>query len=1218
MYNSKINQLVKLITVISSFFLLISITYGEMKKNSGLSQQQNFHTKQIFSILADNRPTDYEYAVLSNHIYEKNIKQGDIVKIGKEKWQVIVIKPGGNDYYGVIYQNFAAKQLVLVHRGTNSFQNVIEDLQSVVLKQISLGQEAAYILTKEALSLAIKNNFHLSSTGHSLGALFAELSVYWCHESFGYHDINAVTFESPGSKDLIERRLVPNLSNNNIHLEKLDIVQYLSYPNIINSFGHHIGTVYQLQPMLNDISWVPGWFTKKVHSMSNIVKLFETDVLNTRILMQDWPLGSQRSSFFKASVFQNDKYFLKSLNNNKEFELYYKGHYMPATDFDHHKQILLRHFHVGTREFLNDFFQLHKHLLNDKKTHSELVKYWLKNGVPQNLINLLINFRIDEYRNNKRLTVLSSDHVNNWRQDVTNQLSKHLKLINKLLQPLKQQPINDGLVIIEDEASLKGAVVNVTKFNGDVYKTYRYNDEEQDESKKKVLTSYIPQILTAYEKFVDRQREIKQIDEYFVNHQIVIINGRSGLGKSSLATEYGKYYRTKPAIVRHLNSDSATKIDQEYQEIARELDINVSGQAPLMIMRLIYAKIAELPQNYLFIFDNVEQYDYIKDYITNLPVNIKALITTRGLNLMTNSPNITLEEFDDEAAKEYLVYALNSRSMRQQDVALIINNSGSLPYDLKCISAYVLGNPLINTSKLSLELNGKIKGKLFEEFATSNDEIKQQAWRILQYSAHLDPDFISIEILLKLFPNQQEELSKAIKKLESLSLISIINDQNGEPGFRIHRKLQQSVLYTIKDHPEISIANNEIVHNLLKVFDKLFPEVQLNLDSGWEIARRLAPHIKKVLELQKHQFGNIEHQVLAQIASLYYKMGHYHLRVNINFKDALAYAKMSLKKRYELYNGNHSEIADSLNLLGLIHREYGSGQESLRYLHNSLKVRQRLYSNDHPDIADSSLNIGVIYRELGETEKSLDYAQMALEMSRKIYPENNDIKIARSLSLIGLDYLNLGEFQKSLSYFHEALQIIEAIGNNNHFLTPSLFNNLAYSYYKLGNYNESIKYAKLSLDANDKIYSSADHPHRIYSLRSYGAALIKLNELDEGLNILHEALKISKNLGMEKHFISAFVSYNLGEAYLKTGNYSQALNYAQESLNLRREVYKKVKNHLEIAESLHSLGDIHLALGDKVKALEFYKKSLTMNLALSLSHLPETEELKQKIKDIVN
>jgi len=762
-------------------------------------------------------------------------------------------------------------------------------------------------------------------------------------------------------------------------------------------------------------------------------------------------------------------------------------------------------------------------------------------------------------------------------------------------------------VTIEGNTKIKDSQINVQEYQGNIYEKY---DLVPIESLK--LASYLPEILTDYEKFVNRSKELEEIEQAFAGNQVVVITGRGGMGKSSLAIEYGKYFKGDNKIVRHINSDATSKIDQTYQGLAKEFDINVTGQPPAMVMKLVYNKLSRLPQEILFIFDNVQQYDDIKNYVINLPANTKAIITTRQPRSIPDAPHIVLAEFNDEAAMEYLEYSLQNRLPSKNDIQEIIRNTSALPYDLKCNLAYLLDNPLTDSKKAILESGGKIKGKLFEEFAISTDKTKRQAWQILQYAAYLDPDFISMDILKELFPQNEKLLPNAIKKLESLSLISIVTDNEGQLGFRIHRKLQKSVQYSIKNHPKYAMNEREISSNLLTTLDNLFVEVERNPDIKWKITSKLQSHVKKLLD---STIQVVSDRAKISQANLYFKLAKYYARVNVNYKQALIYGHVSLNQRRSLFLGDDPAVANSLDIIGDFYK-LSNVKKGLDYLIEGLKMRQRIYQGDHPDIATSLRNIGVAYRIAGELRKGLQYGEAALQMRQRLYPGNHHDTAESSYS-VGLDYLYLRDLKASLKFLEASLKMFKAIYSGNHPDIALLLGGLAYCHYELGNYVESLEYAKASVTMNKALYPEGN-PFTVYALRYLGAALIATNDIGKALNILHQALDISKEYNMDKHFMTAFVYRELGLGHFKQGDYKKALEYNEKALSLRQEIYANVKNHPEIILSLQSLGDIHFASGDKIKALKFYQEALTMSLALSLDHLPETKELQQKIEKCQN
>ena len=292
---------------------------------------------------------------------------------------------------------------------------------------------------------------------------------------------------------------------------------------------------------------------------------------------------------------------------------------------------------------------------------------------------------------------------------------------------------------------------------------------------KHTIASYLPGILTSYEKFIGREKKLQQIEYNLNRENIVIITGRAGIGKSSCAIEYGKRYKEN-IPVRYFNADSATKMEQQYRKLAKEMDINVDQQADDFVIKLVNNKLASLKTKILFIFDNVDRYEDIKEYMVNMPTNVQVIITTRNPRLIANKPHINIDEFSNKEATEYLKSSLQNRYLNDSFINQLINNFGTLPYDIKCVAAYLFDNPSVDNKMIIQKIGNKIKDKLFQEFIISSDQIKQQAWIILQYAANLDPDFINIEILKASFSQHIELSSLALKKLEQLSLISMINN----------------------------------------------------------------------------------------------------------------------------------------------------------------------------------------------------------------------------------------------------------------------------------------------------------------------------------------------------------------------------------------------------------------------------------------------------------
>jgi hypothetical protein len=100
---------------------------------------------------------------------------------------------------------------------------------------------------------AIKyKEYSLSFTGHSLGSYLAELSVYYCHQDLDYPNVKAVTFDGPGSYEMMELLSGSEVigSDTNFNILDFDITCYVNAPNIVNCSNTHAKRVYRLFPKL--------------------------------------------------------------------------------------------------------------------------------------------------------------------------------------------------------------------------------------------------------------------------------------------------------------------------------------------------------------------------------------------------------------------------------------------------------------------------------------------------------------------------------------------------------------------------------------------------------------------------------------------------------------------------------------------------------------------------------------------------------------------------------------------------------------------------------------------------------------------------------------------------------------------------------------------------------------------------------------------------------
>lgn len=298
-------------------------------------------------------PTELTLSLLCSHVYcEKIAKKESINFPEDEMWGNFVKRLGSKkileywevhelygeiekrDYFSVLYINEKFKQFVLATRGTvlpsfiqalNPFKNDIDnertclrtDITGIFQGNKTLQEDGAIDAAGRALSKAFEKKFSLVLTGHSLGGWLSEVSIY--SEEFkrliesNPTPVKVVAFESPGILIRLNRMNnsfpIITQDTNIVKQEILNVVEYLSEPNIFNSASEHIARrVYRM-----DVESKESFMSKSVgknntfslkealnnlpsnaeaHSIQNIVLFFlnKTNTATSELkLVTHWP-----------------------------------------------------------------------------------------------------------------------------------------------------------------------------------------------------------------------------------------------------------------------------------------------------------------------------------------------------------------------------------------------------------------------------------------------------------------------------------------------------------------------------------------------------------------------------------------------------------------------------------------------------------------------------------------------------------------------------------------------------------------------------------------------------------------------------------------------------------------------------------------------------------------------------------------------------------------
>jgi CHAT domain-containing protein/tetratricopeptide (TPR) repeat protein len=282
----------------------------------------------------------------------------------------------------------------------------------------------------------------------------------------------------------------------------------------------------------------------------------------------------------------------------------------------------------------------------------------------------------------------------------------------------------------------------------------------------------------------------------------------------------------------------------------------------------------------------------------------------------------------------------------------------------------------------------------------------------------------------------------------------------------------------------------------------------------------------------------------------------------------------------ELYRrvGDSRAEAETLNMIGVVHRSLGELQKAMEKFNEALPIRRAV--SDRRGEVDTLNNIGWDYKLLGEMQKALDNYNEALTIARAIGDHQGKAGI---LSNIGSVYLSLGEMQKALEKLNEALPIARAVGDRQ--VEATNLNNIGSVYLSLGEAQKALDKFNEALQISRAVGDRSDEAN---ILNSIGTAYKSLGEAQKALDKFNEALQIRRAVGDRRG--EANTLNNIGSVYWSIGEMQKALEKFNEALPILRAVGDR---RVE-ATTLNNIGRVYQSLGETQKALEKFNEALPL------------------------
>ena len=257
---------------------------------------------------------------------------------------------------------------------------------------------------------------------------------------------------------------------------------------------------------------------------------------------------------------------------------------------------------------------------------------------------------------------------------------------------------------------------------------------------------------------------------------------------------------------------------------------------------------------------------------------------------------------------------------------------------------------------------------------------------------------------------------------------------------------------------------------------------------------------------------------------------------------------------------NKKLMAASYLNLSVIYNTIGKNDSVLAYNLKALEIYKQL--NALNDIMLCYQNIGGLYYDRTNFAKAIEYFSLTCDLALQL---KNEPELARGYHNLAQVYIHIGDATKATEYQYKSLKIREYLGNKldlarDYMAAGQLF-------FTNNDFAQSLSYYR----KGQKLFLELDYPDDLGTIYGEMAnAYSELKQKDSALIYFSKALNLYGST--QNRSAMAHQYLNLGNEYVKNGDYQKAGDYLLKSLAIKKETADEEGT----AEANNFLADLYL------------------------------------------
>jgi tetratricopeptide (TPR) repeat protein len=595
-------------------------------------------------------------------------------------------------------------------------------------------------------------------------------------------------------------------------------------------------------------------------------------------------------------------------------------------------------------------------------------------------------------------------------------------------------------------------------------------------------------------QFTGRTEQLRQLHDYLVWHQlcaITAIQGTAGVGKSTLAVEYGHRFRTFYPGGRFLVNCAdirapeqlglaLAEIAQAYLGLVLSDDLRRDPKRQILHMRSSFLERANAPEGgrILVILDNVSHPAILnaaeRDAVLPSKEKVSFVITTSELpDRLGGIDTLPLDQLSIDEGQQLLFRFRPIETNDPQDIEWksarsIATEFGGHAWALEIAGAYLRQNRSIpfeayhdGLKKKGVSVKLDQAGRWAKDAGSIHHNEKFLAdlmgptlaqldltdRRVLEYAAWLPPDQICLPWLRDL---AEQDFPGSFKH----------DPDDPDPwSDGVVRRLFGWRLLTSAGEDARFVRIHRLTQEVLRKLDEGAQRFDRVMSHAGSRANWLATH----WHLRDQQWELVP---LVQSATLWLDDGN----EAASFANVVAYSSNCLGNLHEArrlffraieikekaYEPDHPNLATLYSNLAMVEQDLGNLTVARRLLLRAIEIREKAYDSDHPALANIYSNLGMVERGLRNLPEARRLLLRAIEIQEKAY-EPDHPNLARSYSNLASVEQDLGNLPEARRLLFRAIEIEEKAYEPDHPALADRYLSLAVLEMDRGNSNEAIR-----------------------------------------------------------------------------------------------------------------------------------------------------------------